>query len=85
MKGELRHLNYKNVITMIPPKISRVWHGIRKPWDADQSERGMKEGEVYGLTENELAELLSEAGFEITFKKKFMLGINNLTIAIKSK
>lgn len=75
----------KLIVTMIPPKISRVWHGIRKPWDADQSERGMKEGEVYGLTENELSELLSEAGFEITFKKKFMLGINNLTIAKKSK
>lgn len=75
----------KLIVTMIPPKISRVWHGIRKPWDADQSERGMKEGEVYGFTENELSELLSEAGFEITFKKKFMLGINNLTIAKKSK
>ena len=75
----------KLIVTMIPPKISRVWHGIRKPWDPDQSERGMKEGEVYGFTENELSELLSEAGFEITFKKKFMLGINNLTIAIKSK
>ena len=75
----------KLIVTMIPPKISRVWHGIRKPWDADQSERGMKEGEVYGLTKNELSELLSEAGFEITFKKKFMLGINNLTIAKKSK
>lgn len=75
----------KLIVTMIPPKISRVWHGIRKPCDADQSERGMKEGEVYGFTENELSELLSEAGFEITFKKKFMLGINNLTIAKKSK
>jgi len=75
----------KLIVTMIPPKISRVWHGIRKPWDPDQSERGMKEGEVYGFTENELSELLSEAGFEITFKKKFMLGINNLTIAKKSK
>ena len=75
----------KLIVTMIPPKISRVWHWIRKPWDPDQSERGMKEGEVYGFTENELSELLSEAGFEITFKKKFMLGINNLTIAKKSK
>ncbi len=45
----------------------------------------MKEDEVYGLTENEFSDLLSEAGFEITFKKKFMLGINNLTIAKKSK
>lgn len=56
---------------------------MRKPWDADQSERGMKEGEVYGLTENELSKLLSEAGFETIIKKKFMLGVNNLTIVKK--
>ena len=73
----------KLIVTMIPPKISRIWHGVRKPWDADQSERGMKEGEVYGLTENELSKLLSEAGFETILKKKFMLGVNNLTIAKK--
>ena len=71
------------IVTMIPPKISRVWHGIRKPWDADQSERGMKKGEVYGITEKDLEELLSNTGFIIKFKKKFMLGVNNLTIAKK--
>ena len=73
----------KMIITMIPPKISRVWHRVRKPWDVDQSERGMKEGEVYGMTEDELRKLLSETGFEIKFTKKFMLGINNLTITKK--
>jgi ubiquinone/menaquinone biosynthesis C-methylase UbiE len=73
----------KLIVTMIPPKISRVWHRIRKPWDVDQSERGMKEGEVYGMTEDELRKLLSETGFEIKFTKKFMLGINNLTITKK--
>ena len=72
------------IITMIPPKISRIWHGIRKPWDADQSERGMKEGEVYGMSENDLENLLSDTGFEVKIKKKFMLGINNLTIATKN-
>lgn len=75
----------KLIVTMIPPKISRVWHRVRKPWDVDQSERGMKEGEVYGINEKELSKLLSEAGFEITLKKKFMMGVNNLTIAKKSK
>ena len=73
----------KLIVTMLPPKISRVWHRIRKPWDVDQSERGMKEGEVYGITEDNLGKLLSETGFEIEFNKKFMLGINNLTIAKK--
>jgi len=75
----------KIIITMIPPKISRVWHGVRKPWDADQAERGMKKGEVYGLTIKQLDNLLSESGFEIIFKKKFMLRVNNLTIAKKKK
>ena len=71
------------IVTMIPPKISRVWHCVRKPWDVDQSERGMKEGEIYGMTEDELDKLLSKGGFEIKFKKKFMLGINSLTIVKK--
>ena len=73
----------KIIVTMIPPKISRVWHRLRKPWDADQHERGMKEGEVYGFSEKELERLFLETGFEILFKKKFMFGINNLTIAKK--
>lgn len=50
---------------------------------ADQSERGMKEGEVYGMTKNDLEELLLKAGFLIESEKKFMLGVNNLTIAKK--
>ena len=73
----------KLIVTMIPPKISRVWHRIRKPWDVDQSERGMKEGEVYGITYDDLRKLLSKSGFEIELHEKFMLGINNLVIAKK--
>ncbi len=73
----------KLIVTMIPPKISRVWHGIRKPWDADQSERGMKIGEVYGMTEKDLEKILFKTGFTVISKKKFMLGVNNLTIAKK--
>ena len=34
------------VLTMIPPRISRVWHTVRRPWDADQTLRGMQPGEV---------------------------------------
>ena len=68
---------------MIPPRFSRVWHFFRKPWDADQYERGMIEGEVYGLSIKEIKNILSEAGFEIMFKKKFMFGINNLLLIKK--
>ena len=73
----------KLIITMIPPRFSRVWHFLRKPWDADQYERGMIEGEVYGLSIKEIKNILSETGFEIMFKKKFMFGINNLLLIKK--
>jgi len=71
------------IITMIPPMISRVWHFLRKPWDSDQQERGMKSGEVFGLKPQVVRHLLSESGFDILFEKRFMLGINRMTVAKK--
>jgi len=71
------------ITTMIPPRLSRVWHALRKPWDADQSERGMKEGEVYGLTASQVRQLLTSAGFRVQRQKRFMLGLNMLTLAQK--
>ena len=72
------------VITMISPGISRVWHFLRRPWDADQKERGMVAGEVYGLTRDEVRGLLTEAGFEIEHEARFMLGLNRLAVARKA-
>lgn len=69
------------VMTMIPPGISRVWHFLRSPWDVDQSERGMVEGEVFGLTTRGTRDLLQQAGFEVAKERRFMLGINRLTVA----
>jgi SAM-dependent methyltransferase len=71
------------ILTMIPPTISRVWHFLRRPWDADQTERGMKEGEVWGLTPAAVRKLLTDAGFVVRDEKRFMLGINRLTVAEK--
>ena len=71
------------IMTMIPPGISRVWHILRRPWDADQKERGMKEGEVFGLSRQEVRHFLTGAGFDIVLEKKFMLGVNCLTVAEK--
>lgn len=73
------------IITMIPPRISRVWHFLRKPWDVDQNERMMKPGEVYGLTPKVVRNLLSDAGFEICFERTLMMGINRLTVAKKNE
>lgn len=73
------------IVTVIPPRLSKIWHYFRKPWDADQKERGMKKGEVYGFTLKETEKMLNDTGFVIVFKKKFMFGINNLIISKKKK
>ncbi|MBN1303675.1 MAG: methyltransferase domain-containing protein [Anaerolineales bacterium] len=74
----------KIIITMLPPFISKIWHILREPWDIDQAERGMKAGEVYGLTHKETLKLLKDAGFRVVYEKLFMFGINRLTIADKA-
>ncbi len=72
------------ILTMIPPGISRVWHFLRSPWDVDQSERGMIDGEVYGLPPSTLDAMLTEAGFELVQASRFMLGVNRLTVFRRS-
>ena len=71
------------VITMTPPIISTVWHFLRKPWDIDQSERGMKEGEVYGLKSNQIIALASESNFKLKHISSFMFNINKLYVFSK--
>lgn len=69
------------VVTMLPPRLSWAWHQVRRPWDADQIERGMQPGEVYGLTRRQIDDLLRKAGFEPVGHCRFMLGMNLLTLA----
>ena len=69
------------VLTMLPPTISRAWHAVRRPWDADQTERGMRPGEVYGLRRRQIESLLRDAGFEPAWRGRFMLGLNLLMVA----
>jgi ubiquinone/menaquinone biosynthesis C-methylase UbiE len=71
------------VITMIGPLAGRIYHALRRPWDADQRERGMKKGEVYGLTSGEVRGLLEQSGFRVVHERRFMLGLNRLTLARK--
>jgi SAM-dependent methyltransferase len=71
------------IITMINPIISRIWHFLRRPWDADQNERGIKDGEVYGFTRQDLKILLKSANFEIIAEKPFMLYLNRVICAKK--
>jgi SAM-dependent methyltransferase len=76
--------NGKIILTMIPPFISTIWHTIRKPWDVDQKDRGMKPGEVYGLSREQIHRLLHETGFNVTYETRFMLGFNLLVVASKA-
>jgi ubiquinone/menaquinone biosynthesis C-methylase UbiE len=71
------------VVTMIPPGISRLWHKLRERSDTDQHERGMQEGELYGMTADELRQALEAASFRVVREERFMLGVNRLTVAEK--
>ena len=64
------------IVTMIPHGISKIWHGLRKPWDPDQHERGMEEGEEFGFSPAQMSELFRQAGFALSETRRFMLGIN---------
>lgn len=69
------------IVTMLPPRLSWAWHQVRRPWDADQIERGMQPGEVYGLTRADVDELLTDAGFQPAEHRRFMCQVNLLTLA----
>ena len=71
------------IITMINPSISRIWHFLRRSRDADQNERGMMEGEVYGFTRRDLKKLLKSSNFEVITEKPFMLYLNRVICAKK--
>jgi SAM-dependent methyltransferase len=73
------------VVTMISPTISVVWHRIIRRWDADQTERGMKSGEVWGLTPRQVYALLEGAGFRIIRHKRFVFWLNHLYVGAKSE
>lgn len=64
------------IVTMIPNGISKIWHRLREPWDPDQNERGMEEGEEFGFSAAEMLELFSQAEFTLAEKRRFMLGVN---------
>jgi SAM-dependent methyltransferase len=68
------------VITMLTPRTSRIWHWLRAPWDADQRDRGLKPGEVYGFTAAEVVDLFRRSGFTLLSQQRFMLGLNRVYV-----
>ena len=71
------------IVTMITAPVGKAWHFARRYSDADQVERGMKPGELHGLSRGEVRRLLKQAGFGISSEQRFMLGFNLMTIATK--
>jgi len=66
--------------TMIGPVVSCIWHQVVRPWDEDQSERGMKPGEVWGISRKSMYRPLGDAGFRVTKTPRFVLGLNTLYV-----
>jgi len=75
----------KLIVTFNPPIVSRIWHFIVRPWDPDQTVRGIMPGEMFGLKRKYVIQLMEEAGLSIVFEKRFMFWINRLMIAVKRR
>ena len=71
------------LITMLDPIIGRIIHRLRLRQDPDQHERGMLEGEDYGLWDSEVRGLLAESGFQVEHRRRFVFGLNNLYVATR--
>lgn len=67
------------ILTNLTPWLSRIWH-FYAFWDHDQHERGMAEGEVWGLTSKEMLALLTKTGFKVQKKILFSWGCNQLYV-----
>jgi len=63
----------------LAPLLSPIWHKYAF-WDEDQTERGMKEGEVWGLSMKDVTQLLARAGLEIKSESSFNWGLHKLYI-----
>ncbi len=70
------------ILTNLNPFISEIWHKWAF-WDKDTKVRGMKEGEVWGFSDNDLTRLLNQAGFRVVARKRFSWRINQIFICDK--
>ena len=74
------------IITMAGPKVGFLIHKIGIILgEPDQKERGMKKGELYGMSQREGDALLKKAGFEKISHQKFELGLNTIFLGAKTK
>ena len=73
------------VITNLPPFISHIWHRWNHFWSRDQRERGMKQGEVWGFSRDELIRILERNGFSLEAFARFSWGLNQVYVAKRRK
>jgi len=74
----------KILITMITPKIGYIGHKYLFGWrDYDQKERGMKQGESWGLSINQVKDILDSAKLKVIHHQRFLYGLNHLYLACK--
>lgn len=71
------------VLTMISPFIGTIRHKLAW-WDEDQGERGLKEGEKFGLSHEYVVSLLENEGFRLVKRKRIMCCLNNLYVFEKA-
>lgn len=72
----------KLVATMIDPVVGWFCHKLTW-WDYDQEERGMADGEAYGLTRKATVDAAAAAGFALQSVTGFVYGLNKLFIFTK--
>jgi len=72
------------LLTCISPIIGFIGHKYVFGWkDEDQIERGMKEGEGWGLSINQVKDTLDSAQLKVIHHQRFTCGINHLYFACK--
>ena len=74
----------KLIITDPEPFISKIWHKLRNRSGEHYHRGGMKEGETVGFSINKVISMLDDAGFTVTFYKKFFFYLNRIYIAKRS-
>ena len=67
------------VLTMISPFIGTIRHKLAW-WDKDQGERGLKEGEEFGLSHEYIVSLLENEGFQLAKRKRIICCLNNICV-----
>ena len=66
------------IITVLSPFIGFIRHKLTRWWDEDQIDRGMKKGELDGLTSSQLNGIMKD--FTLIKLKEFVYRLNSLYI-----